>query len=199
MDMSWTNVRSTFTKDVSPVDETVLPARTDDGVASPDERPSGVAADIVLVPADCPIPVRCPERFGAFLLTEVDIVSGPDLDCDGDVLHMTGVWLTTLPTADRHHDGDLVVLLHEPTASPARCDPDCHADVEMRLVNGKRWQRVGIWPGVDGSWPHLIAPTAAAIMSLHTDILELEQPPQRIRFASGRPDTEFAGAELRTR
>jgi hypothetical protein len=132
------------------------------------------------------------------LLTEIDIVDGPDLDRDGDVLHMTGAWLATLPTADQRRDGDLVVLLHEPTAPPASGDPDCYVDVEMRLVNGKRWQRVGIWPGVDGRWPQLIAPTAAAIMSLHTDILELEQPPQRIRFVSGRRDADFVDAGWRS-
>jgi len=176
------------------VDEFESPAGVDDVMPSPGEWSSGVATDIVLVPADHLIPVQCPEPFRALLLTEIDIADGPDLDRDGDVLHMTGTWMTTLPTADQRHDGDLVVLLHDSTTPPASGDPARHVDVEMRLVNGKRWQRVGIWPGVDGRWPHLIAPTAAAIMSLHTDILELEQPPQRVRFASGGRDAAFVGA-----
>jgi hypothetical protein len=193
MDASWTDLRSTFTKDVSPVDEFEPPAGTGDVMTSRDEKPNGIPNDIVLVPADHPIPLHCPEDFQAILLTEIDIVDGPDLARDGDVLHMTGRWMTTLPTPDERHDGDLVVL-HAPTTPPASGDTARHVDIEMRLVNGNRWQRVGIWTGVNSGWPYLIAPTAAAIMGLHTDILELEEPPRRIRSASGERDAEFLSA-----
>ncbi|OXM59550.1 hypothetical protein [Amycolatopsis vastitatis] len=165
-----------------------------DVMMSSDEKRSGIPNDIVLAPADHPIPVRCPEDFQAILLTEIDIVDDFDLDRDGDVLHMTGRWLTTLPTPDERHDGDLVVVLHEPTTPPASCDAARHVDIEMRLVNGNRWQQVGIWTGVNSDWPYLIAPTAAAIMGLHTDILELEDPPRRVRSASSERDAEFLSA-----
>jgi hypothetical protein len=101
--------------------------------------------------------------------------------------------MTTLPTPDQRHDGDLVVLLHEPTVPPANSDTARHVDIEIRLVNGKRWQR-GHLARCGRTWPHLAAPTAAAIMSLQTDILELEVPPRRVRFASGARHAEFVSA-----
>lgn len=168
-------------KDVSPVDENESPAGSADPIAVPGENPTHAVNDVVLVPADCPVPLRCPQRFAAILVTEVDIADGPDLDRDGDVLQLGGRWMTTVPGPDEGNDGDVILLLHEPAATPVRDEASRHLDVEMRLLNGERWQRVGIWPNVDDRWPHLIAPTASAIMGLHTDIQELEEPPQRVR------------------
>ncbi len=182
MDTSWTEPRSLDVKDGLLVDELTEPAST---IASPGEKPVPVTThDVVLLPTQQLAPMRCPAGFAAILVTCVDIADGVDLDHDGDVEFLAGRWMTAVPPADHGNDGDVILVLREPSGTPLAGDASTGVDIEMRLLNGRRWQRVGIWPGLDNRWPHVIASTASAIMGLHTDILELEDPPERVRVAA---------------
>jgi hypothetical protein len=145
-----------------------------------------MADEVFLVPAQGLVPMRCPDGFAAILVTCVDVADGSDLDHDGDAEFLTGHWMSVIPQPERGNDGDVILVLHNPNGSPSTEGGDARVDIEMRLLNGRRWQRVGVWPAQDNCWPHVVAPTASAIMGLHTDILELEDPPQRIRSASGQ-------------
>lgn len=45
-------------------------------------------------------------------------------------------------------------------------------DLEMLLACYGRWHRVGSWLHLGTAWPVTIAPTAAIVMGLHTDLTE---------------------------
>jgi hypothetical protein len=47
------------------------------------------------------------------------------------------------------------------------------ADAEMLLARHGRWHRVGAWLHLGTAWPVILAPTAATVMNLSTDITEL--------------------------
>jgi RAMA domain-containing protein len=125
----------------------------------------------ILVPAFA-TPMRLPERAWAMLVLAVDIVGDTDPDHAGQVELFAGSWLPEQPPADGLYDGDLVVRLTHP-ADPASALPrEDAADVEMLLAYEGRWQPVGQWRGVDERWPRVVAPTAAAVMGLHSDATE---------------------------
>jgi len=127
---------------------------------------------MILAPAFVPPPMRCPDDMWAMLVTAVDIIADADPDRAGQAALFTGVWAPQQPPADGLHDGDLVVRLVPPdnlTGPPPR---EPVTDVEMLLAYQGRWQRVGQWHGIDDRWPSVVAPTAAAVMSLHCDATE---------------------------
>lgn len=129
----------------------------------------------ILVPAFSTL-MRLPDHAWAMLVLAVDIVdetvgdSDPDRACEVDLF--AGSWVPEQPPADGLYDGDLVVRLTHP-ADPASALPrENTADVEMLLAYEGRWQRVGLWRGVDERWPRVVGPTAAAVMGLHSDAAE---------------------------
>jgi hypothetical protein len=136
---------------------------------------------LTLVPTVAPPPMRCPDDVWAMLVTAVDIISDADPDRADEVVLFAGTWVPEQPPADSLYDGDLVVCLTHP-AEPTYPLPRDHAtDVEMLLAYQGRWQRVGQWHGIDDRWPGIVAPTAAAVMGLHSDATEAalwsETPP----------------------
>lgn len=117
-------------------------------------------------------PMRLPERTWAMLVLAVDIVGDTDPDHAGEVELFAGSWLPEQPPADGLYDGDLVVRLTHPTAPTSALPGEDAIDVDMLLAYEGRWQRVGRWRGVDEDWPRVVAPTAAAVMGLHSDATE---------------------------
>lgn len=85
-----------------------------------DDPVAGVATDVVLIPAPAAIPMRCPDGFSALLVTCVDIADGPELDQNGDVELLGGQWMTAVPQPGHANDGDVMLLLHEPSGPPMR-------------------------------------------------------------------------------
>ncbi|MET9263690.1 hypothetical protein [Amycolatopsis sp. NPDC004079] len=122
---------------------------------------------MVLVPESAPPPMRQPDDVWAMIVTEVDIAGDDGApERPGEVTWFSGAWVTRQPPADGLYDGDLVVRL-VPRADPACALPDSHGtDVEMLLARRGRWQQVA------DNWPALVAPTAAAVMTLHNDATE---------------------------
>jgi hypothetical protein len=164
------------------VDELTMSAGA---IASLGEAPApALTKEVDLVPALGLTPMRCPDGFAAILVTCVDVANG--LDHDGDVELLAGQWMVAVPQPDRGNDGDVILMLHKPSRPPIAGDASTQVDIEMRLLNGRRWQRVGTWTEQDNRWPHIVASTVSAIMGLHTDILELEDPPHRVRSASSQ-------------
>lgn len=108
-------------------------------------------------------PMRQPDQTWAMLVNAVDLVG--DIAYGAELELFAGSWLTEQPPADLC-DGDLVTRLtpHDNGASAV--------DVEMLLACHSRWHRVGFWPHLDTAWPVTVAPTAAAVMGLHTDLAE---------------------------
>lgn len=100
-------------------------------------------------------------------MTAVDIIDDTDPERAGEVAWFTGHWVLNQPPATRPYDGALVVRLTRPTNPLNR---DHAADIEMLLAYQNRWQRVGQWVGVDDRWSAVVAPTAAAIIGLHSDV-----------------------------
>ncbi|MBN6034131.1 hypothetical protein [Amycolatopsis sp. 195334CR] len=139
-------------------------------------------------------PMRLPADVRAMLVTEVDIATQPNVDLGGDVVRMAGTWLATGSKTDESHDGDLVVVLTVPDRpSPGR-EFDEQIDVQMLLAYRGRWRRVGLWSGVGTDWPRLLAPTAAAIMGLHTDVLEAGDVPHWRGSARGHEALMVSGS-----
>lgn len=73
-----------------------------------------------MIPMQVATPMRCPDGFSALLVTCVDIADGPDLDHNGDVEFLDGHLMTAVPQPDHAHDGDVILLLHEPIANRMR-------------------------------------------------------------------------------
>jgi hypothetical protein len=124
----------------------------------------------------------------------VHIIGDTDPDHAGEVALFAGQWVEHQPPADDLYDGDLVMRL---TALVDPKDPYGRphtADVEMLLAHQGRWQRVGQWFGVDHRWPHIVAPTAAAVMRLHCDLSEAVAG-----FEATLPLDAGAGGELGAR
>ncbi|CRK57620.1 hypothetical protein [Alloactinosynnema sp. L-07] len=123
---------------------------------------------MALVPAFT-IPMRQPRQTWAMLIEAVDLVG--DLDHGAELELFAASWLPEQPPADLC-DGDLVVRL-TPTEDNTLHDTNTDTvDVEMLLASFGHWRRVGFWPHLDTAWPVTIAPTADAIMGLHTDLAE---------------------------
>jgi hypothetical protein len=129
-------------------------------VALREDLAPDMANEVFLVPAQGLTPMRCPDGFAAILVTCVDIADGPDLDHDGDVESLTGRWMPAILQPDHGNDGDVILVPPEPNGSPSTGDGDARVDIEMRLLNGRRWQRMGVWPAQDYRWPQIVAPTA---------------------------------------
>lgn len=147
------------------------------GTPQPDEESDmlqreGLPPDaMILAPSVAATPMRHPEQVWAMLVLAVDVLDDTDPDREGEVALFAGCWLPDQPPA-RFCDGDLVLVLTEPDDEALEDDCDDRVDVEMLLAHRDRWQRVGEWPALDARWPWTIAPTAAAIMSLHTEATE---------------------------
>ncbi|MFI6098202.1 hypothetical protein ACIA8G_21790 [Lentzea sp. NPDC051213] len=131
---------------------------------------------LIMVPtfATAP-PMRLPEKVWAMVVVALDIANDTDPDRTGAVALFAGQWVPEQPSADLH-DGDLVVRLTHPTEPTDPLLGDHAVDVDMLLAYQGRWQRVGHWRGVNDHWPRMIAPTAAAVMGLHTDAAEAVAP-----------------------
>lgn len=137
----------------------------------------GLAPDtVILVPAVASAaPMRLPTQVWAMLVVAADIVTDTERDRAGEVALFAGKWVPEPPPADLY-DGDLLVRLTYPAEPTYPLPRDHTVDVEMLLAYHGRWQQVGQWCGVDDHWPQLIAPTAAAIMGLHTAAAEAVIP-----------------------
>lgn len=123
---------------------------------------------IMLVPAFRPVPMRTPDHAWAIRVNAVGIVEEEDPDRRGTVDLFAGSWADHTPPSGLY-DGDLVLRL-TPPANPAAAEHT--TDVQMLLAHHGHWQLVGLWPGIDDSWPRLVAPTAKAMMDLHTELAE---------------------------
>lgn len=143
------------------------------GAPQPDEesemlQQEGLPPDaMILAPSVAATPMRHPEQVWAMLVLAVDVLDDTDPDSEGKVALFAGCWL---PDQSPAHvcDGDLVLML---TGLDEYCDD--RVDVEMLLAHRNRWQRIGDWPSMDARWPWTVAPTAAAVMSLHIDATEV--------------------------
>ncbi|WP_091373278.1 restriction system modified-DNA reader domain-containing protein [Actinokineospora alba] len=140
-------------------------------------RREGLPPDgVILAPSVAATPMRHPDNAWAMLVLAVDVLDDTDPDRQGEVALFAGCWLTQQRPASLS-EGDLVLVL---TAPEGESPPDDLADVEMLLAHRSRWLRVGEWEGVDPRWPWAVAPTAAAIMGLHTeatDVAAAARPP----------------------
>jgi hypothetical protein len=133
----------------------------------------GLPSDtIILAPAFTAAPMRCPDDVWAMLVSVVDIID-TDPDRVDEVALFAGRWVAHQPPANDLYDGDLFLRLTTPADPTSPLPRDHAADVEMLLAHHGRWQRVGRWYEVDDRWPHLVAPTAAAVMGLHCDLREM--------------------------
>lgn len=142
------------------------------GVAAPGDdeatmlRREGLPPDgVILAPSVAATPMRHPENAWAMLVLAVDVLDDTDPDREGEVALFAGCWLPHQPLAALC-EGDLGLVL---TAPEGESPPNDLVDVEMLLAHRSRWVRVGEWEGVDPRWPWTVAPTAAAIMGLHTE------------------------------
>ncbi len=125
---------------------------------------------MILAPVFGAPPMRCPDDVWAMLVSAVDIIADTDTDRAGEVALFAGSWVPQQPPANGPYDGDLVVRLSHPADPTDPLPSDQVADIEMLLAYHGRWQRVGLWCGVDARWPRIVAPTAAAVMGLHGDV-----------------------------
>jgi hypothetical protein len=156
-----------------PADATVVAPpptpRIDTSTAHRDSEPvlrdwEGLPADAnILFPAYA-TPMRMPERSVGLLVQAVDINQNDD---DEDELELfAGSWMPEHSPADLL-DGDLAVRI------TPRDDTAVAADVEMLLAHDGCWRRVGAWLHLDSTWPAIVSATAAVVMGLSTDIVEL--------------------------
>ncbi|MEV6602751.1 hypothetical protein [Kutzneria sp. NPDC051319] len=109
-------------------------------------------------------PMGQPGQTCALLVQAVGITADGDQE---ELELVAGSWLTgqALLPADLH-DGDLVVRI-----TPLDNTVDA-VDLEMLLAHHGRWHRVGAWLHLGSTWPVILAPTAATVMGLSTDIAE---------------------------
>lgn len=141
-----------------PHDEAIM--REQDGL-----RPDS----IVLIPADGVPPLRCPDNVWALLVSVVECIGGADPERFGEVAYFAGSWVPDQTPAD----GDLVLRLSDPAHSGPTSESHTEkCDVEMLLAYEGRWQQVGRWCAVGADWPGMVAPAAAAFMSLHGSLVE---------------------------
>ncbi|TWP46037.1 hypothetical protein FKR81_37325 [Lentzea tibetensis] len=147
---------------------------------------------MILAPALAATPMPHPEQGWAILVLAVDVLDDTDPDREGEVALFAGCWLPEQPAAHLC-DGDLVLVLTEPDDDPFQDDCDDRVDVEMLLAHRNRWQRVGEWPALDARWPWIVAPTAAAVMSLHTDATEVAAHHASVAPPSARPFHGWGG------
>lgn len=117
----------------------------------------------ILVPAFT-TPMRQPEKTWALLVQAVDITA--DGDDAGELELFAGRWLSGQPSAELS-EGDLVVRI-----TPLD-DTVVAVDLEMLLAQHGRWHRVGAWLHLGSAWPAILAPTAATVMALSTDLAEV--------------------------
>ena len=134
-----------------------------DGEAALREWEGLPANTSVLVPT-CTTSARQPEAAWALLVQAVDIVG--DVEHGQEVELFAGSWLADQPPADLF-DGDLVVRI---TPQYNTC---ATAGLDMLLARHGRWNRVGAWQHHGTTWPVTLAPAAATIMELTTDIIEV--------------------------
>ncbi|WP_186382926.1 hypothetical protein, partial [Amycolatopsis rhizosphaerae] len=148
---------------------------------------------MILVPEFDVPPMRCPADAWAMLVSAVDVITDADHERAGEVALFAGCWMVGKPPANNSHDGDLVVRLTAP-ADPLASER--LADVELLLAHQGRWQRVGLWQGLDDNWPRILAPTAAALMGLKGDATQVAGSPGTTRAVCGV--AELLGAGLVT-
>lgn len=138
----------------------------------------GLPADaMILTPPFTPVPLRLPDQVWAMQVVAVDVFGAVDADRVGEAELFAGRWVHDQPPHDLY-DGDVVVRLTRPADPTYPLLRDYAVDVEMLMAYHDRWQRVGQWRGVDHHWPKLVAPTAAAVMFLHTDLVKSLTHPQ---------------------
>jgi hypothetical protein len=109
-------------------------------------------------------PMRLPAKTWALLVQAVDMTG--DVDHGEELEIFAGGWLADQPPADLC-DGDLVVRMTPPD------DTVVAVDLEMLLAQHSRWRRVATWLHLGSAWPVIVAPTAATVMRLSTDVVEL--------------------------
>jgi hypothetical protein len=152
----------------------------------------GLPSEAMILVPTFRTPMRLPERTWAMLVLAVDIVGDTDPDHAGEVELFAGSWVAEQHPARGLYDGDLVVRLTHPAGPTSPHLRGDAVDVEMLLASDGRWQRVGLWRGADEQWPRVVAPTAAAVMGLHSDATEAlarrdATPPMKpmLRWARG--------------
>jgi hypothetical protein len=138
------------------------------------------------------IPMRNPEGASAMLVVAIDMGYGmttlPVAITDGTdrtdkvpaVALFAGCWQPDQPPAN-HHDGDVLIRLTEPTWREGD-----RVDVQMFLLYQHRWQIVGTWNDVGTDWPYIVAPTASAVMELHTNACESARPVAQVDLRTDR-------------
>ncbi|WP_439381556.1 hypothetical protein [Amycolatopsis lexingtonensis] len=135
-------------------------------------RKEGLPEDgLIFVPSDAAAPLRQPAGTWAFLVAAADVLDDLGSGRAGEVVLFAGCSLPECPPAS-HSEGDLVVILAAQESVPPADD---EVNVEMFLAHRNRWFLVGEWKGLDVRWPWTVATTAAAIMSLHTMMSEVDR------------------------
>lgn len=124
----------------------------------------GLPPDTSILAPTFTTPMRQPEKTWALLVQAVDITA--DGDAAGELELFGGRWLSDQPSADLS-EGDLAVRI-----TPLD-DTVVAVDLEMLLARHGRWHRVGAWLHLGSAWPVILAPTAATVMALSTDIAEV--------------------------
>jgi hypothetical protein len=117
------------------------------------------------------VPMRMPEGVWAMDVAVADVcVTG---DRAGLVELFAGCWARDRGRPAQASLGDVVLRLSPPGGGEG---PVAHergrVDVALWVAHRGRWVLVGSWPGQDGGWPRVVAPTVAAVMWLCGELLD---------------------------
>jgi len=167
----------------APTDGTNPPARPSDHDEQTTTARCVLPADaVILIPTTSTPPLQPPDGAWALL-----IIAADQAEAGADVVLFAGRWITHQPADCR--DGDLV-LRFTPSTTPGAS----HTTVEMLWASQSRWHPVGRWPDAGPDWPHVVSPTAATIMSLHTANTEAQPAPLYIALAANTNPVGQLGA-----
>lgn len=144
-----------------------VPGGTVTGAETSQPPTRGVGGELTLVSAaaapSAAVPMDQPPGAWGLLVTGVDL----DRADTGRVELFIGHWLgdDASPRPDDRDPDDLVLRV-----APAQADglgvAGDRVNVEMLLPARRSWHVVGRWPVLGTDWPHVVGPTAAAVMGL---------------------------------
>jgi Restriction Enzyme Adenine Methylase Associated len=160
----------------------------------------GLPADVVFLtsPLGLAPPMRTPPGMWGLTVLTVDLGA---TGTEPGLGLFAGQWEPEQPAAD-HADGDVIIRLPPTTAVPppttavpagtagsagdqadaaaaplpAGADDPDRTTVELLIAYDGQWRPAGRWANTDTGWPAQVAPAAAILMRLHTDLIEATPP-----------------------